>query len=104
MVHDGDLSFEKFPSVEDTRILQEFADEDDDDDCDGELGGSNREEIKKELKDLKDNDNNEEVYGRDKVENKEAEEEIIGADEDVEEVKVGIKRPREKNEQIIDHR
>ena len=104
MVHDGDLSFEKFPSVEDTRILQEFADEDDDDDCDGELGGSNREEIKKELKDLKDNDNNEEVYGRDKVENKEAEEEIIGADEDVEEVKVGIKRPREKNEQIIDRR
>ena len=60
--------------------------------------------LKKELKDLKDNDNNEEVYGRDKVENKEAEEEIIGADEDVEEVKVGIKRPREKNEQIIDHR
>jgi len=67
VVHDGDLSFEKFPSVEDTRILQGFADEEDDDDCDGELGGSDREEIKKELKDLKDNDNNEEVYGRDKL-------------------------------------
>jgi hypothetical protein len=56
------------------------------------------------LEDLKDNDDDEEVYGGDKVEKNEAEEEIIGADEDIEEVRVGIKRPREKNEQLIDRR
>ena len=106
MIHDGDLSFDKFPSAEDIQILQEFADEDDDeeDDYDDELDDSDREEIKEELEDLKDNDDDEEVYGGDKVEKNEAEEEIIGADEDIEEVRVGIKRPREKNEQIIDRR
>lgn len=55
-------------------------------------------EIKEELEDLKDNgsDEEEEVYGErvekgDKQEEEEAGE-IIGADEDIEEMRVGVKR------------
>ena len=100
IVHDGCKSFDKYPTAEDVQILQELADEEDDDEDEyGEESDhdEDEEEIKEELEDLKDNgsDEEEEVYGE-RVEKKIDEDEnggeIIGADEDIDEMKVGIKR------------
>ena len=101
IVHDGCKSFDKYPTAEDVQILQELADEEDDEE-DDEYGeesdhDEDEEEIKEELEDLKDNgsDEGEEVYGErvdKKVDEEENGGEIIGADEDIDEMKVGIKR------------
>ena len=99
-------------------------DEDDDSDEDCSDDDIDEEEVKEELEDLKDSqnvqeemkdneeveDDDEEVYGGGKVkkrsledEEDEDEAEIIGADEDLEDLKVGVKRPRE-NDKLVDKR
>ena len=103
IMHDGCQSFEKYPTAEDMQILEEFADDDEEED-DYDQVDSDEEEIKDELEDLKDNDESEgeEIYG-DKVDKQEEEDEIIGEDEDLDEqVKVGVKRVRAT--EVIDRR
>ena len=101
IIHDGCKSFDKYPTAEDVQILQELAEEEDDEDEYGDETDRDEddEEIKEELEDLKDNgsDDEEEVYGE-RVDRKGDDEEnggeIIGADEDIDEMRVGVKRPR----------
>lgn len=109
-MHDGCLSFDKYPTHEDFQILEEFADDEDEDEEDEfDEENSDREEAKEELEDLMDNgsdDEAEDVYGGDRIvgEKIDGEEgaDLIGADEDVDELRVGQKRVRE--EPVIDRR
>lgn len=79
--------------------MQEFEDDEEDSEYDEEVD-SDEEEIKEELEDLKNDseeDEDEQVYGGSRAERRpdnDEEAEIIGADEDIEEVKVGVKRQR----------
>lgn len=96
IIHDGCGSFDKYPTAEDIQILQEFADDDEEEDEEDDEFDSEKEEAKEELDDLKDGDSEEDVYGGDRVAKKKAGDEeeedegdIVGADEDLEEVRVG---------------
>lgn len=84
-------------------------DEDEDSDEYDQEVDSDEEEIKEELEDLKnESDDGEDVYGGDKVDkNAQAQDEdaeIIGADEDIDEVRVGVKRQRDGAEKVVDRR
>lgn len=115
IVHDGCHSFNKYPTSEDIQVLEECggdSDEDDEDDDYDAEDEEEREEAKEELADLKDNgssegeEEDEDVYGGDRVQKRriaddedEGQAEVVGAEDDVEEVdgiKVGVKRPREE--------
>ncbi len=104
IIHDGCQSFDKYPTAEDLQILQEFADDEEDEE-DEEEYDSDQEEIKDELDDLKDGsgeDEEEEIYGGERVKKRgepdhdDEEAEIIGADEDLDDdLRVGAKRQRD---------
>lgn len=93
-VHDGCESFDKYPRAEDIQIIQEYHGDSDDDEQLDEID-SDEEEIKEELEDLKGSEDDEEdVYG-DKVQKNSQDDqdaEIIGADEDIDELRIGQKR------------
>jgi len=84
------------------QIIEEigYDDEDEDEDVEDEDEyDSDQEEIKEELEDLKDNDEDEEVYGGERVSRPNRNEdddggEIIGADEDIDDLQIGVKRQR----------
>ncbi len=93
------------------QIIEEigFDDEDEEEDVEDEDEfDSDQEEIKEELEDLKDNDEDEEVYGGERVSRPNRNEdddggEIIGADEDIDDLQIGVKRQRpaqQEGEQI----
>jgi len=109
---DGCKSFDECPNEEDLRVYeqlhQEIDDDDEDLDEDEYNDGSEDEEVKEELKELKNSDDEEEVYGGDHIEEKEGnhddgdeEIDIVGADEDIDEIQVGTKRKRDETNQVM---
>ena len=114
IIHDGCSSFDRYPTAEDIQLLEELQDDDEDEEEEDDYGQDDDEEdeeIKEELEDLKDNsDDDEDVYGGDKVSKskekngEDEDDEIIGADDDIDGFKVGVKRGRTEGDQVMDRR
>ena len=86
IIHDGCATFDKHPTAEDMQVLQELGESDEEEEEEEDYDEEDEEEadeVKEELEDLKDDDD-EEVYGGDRV----------VQDEDVDSVQVGVKRQR----------